>query len=109
MAFDRCEERLWRGIQVQVEAEIDDDEALESGIVGLVAPEKAQEKSFTSEDSAFEAAPERIGKNWISPAQSEQITMHLVDFGMLLAFGEVEFALAECFFGFGIDQNGFAF
>src|SRR5256885_969512 len=109
MAFQWSEQRLRGRIQMEVEPEVDDDQALELGIARLVAAEEMQDERFASEHGAFQPAAARIGKNWIGPAQSEQITMHLVDFGMLLALGEVEFALAKCFFGLRIDQNGFAF
>src|SRR5438477_6131887 len=109
MAFERRQERLRRGIQVQVESEVDDDEALEFGILVLVASEKAQDKRFLSEHGTFQTVPTRIGKDWIGSAQSEQVAMHLIDFGMLLAFREVEFAFSECFLGFRIDEDRFAF
>ena len=93
---------------MEVEAEVDDDEPLEFGIARLVASEKAQDKRFLSEHRTFQTAPMRIGKDWIGSAQSEQVAMHLIDFGMLLALREVEFAFSECLLGFRIDEDRFA-
>src|SRR5438552_16063286 len=94
---------------MEVESEIDDDEALQFGVAGLIASEETQDKRFLSQHGTFQTAAAGIGKDGIGSSQSEQVAMHLVDFGMLLALGEVEFAFAECLFGFRIDQNGFAF
>ena len=40
MAFDRREQWLGGGIQMEVETEVDDDEALQFGVGGLIASEE---------------------------------------------------------------------
>src|SRR2546422_628910 len=77
VVFDWRQQRLGCGIQMEVEPEVDDDEPLQFGIIGLIAPKKAQDKGFLSENGSFQAAATGVRKDWIGSPQSEEVAMHL--------------------------------
>src|SRR5439155_5931851 len=51
----------------------------------------------------------RVADRRVLSSKLQQVAMELIDLGMLLAFGEVEFAAPEGFFGFGVLDNQLRF
>src|SRR3954470_18419526 len=106
------EERFGSGAQRKISAKIENNETLPLWRVErcgkILIAEESQRPGFRPKYGAFHSPVGRSGKDRVGPAEPNKVAIQCVDFVVLLAFREVEFAFAKRLQGFGIQQQRLA-